>query len=418
VSRYLARQDILACGGKRLMASVRKRKWTHAGVQKEAWVVTYTDQGGKRRLKTFEKKKDADRFRTQVETEIEAGQHTPDSSTRTVRQVCEEHIRALEQQVKDDTLGQSRCAQVRMVCDLYISPTIGSRLFNGLTFADGDQLHKAMGARGISLRSAKHYLHCAKQLEAWAKKRGYTAKTPLSDYYREVRAGKTVISTFMLEDVKKLLVAIETLRHRGQVRTQAFTRCAVYLAAFCGLRHGEIMALQLEDVDWENSLIKVRHSLTRWQGLKGPKSRAGVRDIPAPPPVLSAIRLWLDSGFYVPNEANLVFRSKTGKGIRYYAFWAPWKTLLKEAGLSEGLHFHALRHFAASNMIVHGIDLPDVASLMGHATFDMTLQVYTHAIVGGNRRSGLFDKMAASLLDAPKSIVLVATIKQQETITY
>jgi integrase len=43
--------------------SVRKRAWTTAkGVKKEAWIVNYTDQGGTRRLKTFEKKKVADDF--------------------------------------------------------------------------------------------------------------------------------------------------------------------------------------------------------------------------------------------------------------------------------------------------------------------------------------------------------------------
>ncbi len=43
--------------------SVRKRAWaTAAGIQKEAWVVDYVDQVGKRQLKTFSKKKAADHF--------------------------------------------------------------------------------------------------------------------------------------------------------------------------------------------------------------------------------------------------------------------------------------------------------------------------------------------------------------------
>jgi integrase len=41
--------------------SIRKRTWkTTKGDAKEAWVVDYVDQAGKRRLKTFSKKKDAD----------------------------------------------------------------------------------------------------------------------------------------------------------------------------------------------------------------------------------------------------------------------------------------------------------------------------------------------------------------------
>ena len=52
------------------MASVAKRSWIHNGETKTKWVVRYTDQGGTRRMKTFPSKKTADRYGTQVETEI------------------------------------------------------------------------------------------------------------------------------------------------------------------------------------------------------------------------------------------------------------------------------------------------------------------------------------------------------------
>ena len=59
--------------------SIRKRTWkTARGEAKEAWVVDYTDQGGKRRLKTFKKKKEADAFETKAQFEITQGTHTPD----------------------------------------------------------------------------------------------------------------------------------------------------------------------------------------------------------------------------------------------------------------------------------------------------------------------------------------------------
>ena len=65
--------------------SVRKRTWkTATGEAKEAWVVDYADQGGKRRLKTFERKKDADAFRSQAHVEVRQGIHTPSSDSITV----------------------------------------------------------------------------------------------------------------------------------------------------------------------------------------------------------------------------------------------------------------------------------------------------------------------------------------------
>jgi hypothetical protein len=51
--------------------SVRKRSWTtDKGEAKSAWVVDYSDQGGKRRLKTFDKKRDADAYHAKVATEV------------------------------------------------------------------------------------------------------------------------------------------------------------------------------------------------------------------------------------------------------------------------------------------------------------------------------------------------------------
>jgi integrase len=60
--------------------SVRKRVWRNSnGSQGEAWVVAYADQSGKRHIKSFERKRDADAYRGSVSTDLRAGTHVPDS---------------------------------------------------------------------------------------------------------------------------------------------------------------------------------------------------------------------------------------------------------------------------------------------------------------------------------------------------
>ena len=54
------------------------------GAEKEAWVVDYVDQAGKRRLKTFTKKKAADYYAATANVEIRAGVHTADSASITI----------------------------------------------------------------------------------------------------------------------------------------------------------------------------------------------------------------------------------------------------------------------------------------------------------------------------------------------
>ena len=65
--------------------SVRKRTWTTPkGEAKTAWVVDYTDASGKRRLKTFAKKKDVDAFAATAHVEVREGVHVADSASVTV----------------------------------------------------------------------------------------------------------------------------------------------------------------------------------------------------------------------------------------------------------------------------------------------------------------------------------------------
>src|SRR5262249_60122442 len=62
--------------------SVRKRTWTNRdGSQGEAWVVNYTDRGGVRRLKSFDRKRDAECFQIGVAGEVRAGLHVPESQS-------------------------------------------------------------------------------------------------------------------------------------------------------------------------------------------------------------------------------------------------------------------------------------------------------------------------------------------------
>src|ERR1041384_1182463 len=69
--------------------SVRKRKWKTSGAEREAWVVDYIDQHGKRRLKTFETKKDAEGWKVNALHEVRQGIHTAASASRTVTEAWE-----------------------------------------------------------------------------------------------------------------------------------------------------------------------------------------------------------------------------------------------------------------------------------------------------------------------------------------
>jgi hypothetical protein len=65
--------------------SIRRRRWsTPDGTAKEAWVVDYSDQHGKRHIKTFARKKDAERYQAETAVSVRAGTHTADSTSVSV----------------------------------------------------------------------------------------------------------------------------------------------------------------------------------------------------------------------------------------------------------------------------------------------------------------------------------------------
>ena len=348
--------------------------------------VRYIDPAtGKRPSKTFRLKKDADAFRRKVEREIEDGLHTAASETKTVGDAADEFIEWNRGRERDGRIGYGRFYALENVVRVHIKPALGGLLFTDLTALHVERFYEAQAAKWSPTGARKKVCEF-KLIEEFAMKRGYTKRAVTPEALKSLRGIPPVkIKTFSPEQATKLLSQskIYTGRSDFLVRPQMFMACAIHLAAFSGLRRGEIMGLTLDHIDLDTGVFRIRHSLTAWDELKGPKTMAGNRDVPVPAVVCDMIRAWL-ARYYVENDRRLIFRSATGGLIAVADFQHRYWALLKRAGLhsnEDQFHFHALRHFAASWMIHHGLPLTDVASLLGHSKFDMTLQVYALSLI-------------------------------------
>ncbi|WP_159107372.1 site-specific integrase [Azospirillum sp. B506] len=384
------------------MASVRKREWQYNGEVKTAWVVNYTDQSGKRRLKTFDRKKEADAYRLKVETEIEKGEHTADGSSATVARVCDQFIKSAEERYKVGSIGTSTFYKYRLAVDRYIIPAIGSRRFNSLSWSDLETLQR--GFSKISPATAEGYLTTLKMIEDYAIRRGYTKKRIVRDYRLDFASSKKKkIRIPAVEDILSILKVVDERPRNYVIRGHMLLRCFVHLAAFCGLRYGEIAGLTKDNIDLENRMIMVRHSLTNWDELKEPKTEAGIRNVPIPAHIVALLKEWIEK-HQLMNDRDLVFRTSTGcpinSGNFHTHFWHP---LLKRAGLystdGDQLHFHALRHFTVSFMLNQGIPVTEVSRHVGHSRSDITLNTYAHALADDGQRQEAMDRIADVLLD-------------------
>jgi integrase len=136
---------------------------------------------------------------------------------------------------------------------------------------------------------------------------------------------------------------------------------AIYLvAAFTGLRRGELLALRWRDVDFEGSIIRVRSSYAAGQ-LTTPKS-GKVRSVPMAPDVAEALARLGQRRDWVGDD-ELVFPGEAGSYLDGSALRRRCGTALARAGLRP-LRFHDLRHTFGTRMIAKA-DIRRVQEWMG-----------------------------------------------------
>ena len=162
------------------------------------------------------------------------------------------------------------------------------------------------------------------------------------------------------------------------------------VALALGLRQGEALGLQWQDIDLVEGTLTVRRALQRQKGmglvLVEPKSRAGRRTIRLPEPLrlalvrhrvwqasqrLAAGELWEDGGF--------LFCQANGRPIDARRDWLDWKALLKAAGVRDA-RLHDARHTAATLLLQQGVPARVAMQILGHSQIGLTLGTYSHVV--------------------------------------
>jgi site-specific recombinase XerD len=135
----------------------------------------------------------------------------------------------------------------------------------------------------------------------------------------------------------------------------------------CGLRISELCDLRVEDINWNEQLVRVRG--------KGRKERL----VPIGAPALQAIENYqkLLANRPAPNHALFLRSSKGCRPMSPRTLQSRLKRYLEFAGLDPRLTPHTLRHSYATHLLDAGADLRSVQELLGHAHLGTT-QVYTH----------------------------------------
>jgi integrase len=239
-------------------------------------------------------------------------------------------------------------------------PAFGDQPLETITVASIDSWRTALG--GLSPRTKNKLLVVMHGIfrraqHVWNLPANPTASV---EKYRQRSSGD--IDVFTPEEVLALV------RAAGSEQD-----AAIYLlAAFTGLRRGELLALRWRDVDFAGSVVRVRASYAAGQ-LTTPKS-GKVRSVPMAPDVAAALaRLGQRANWVGDND--LVFPGEAGDYLDGSALRRRYTAALARAGLRP-LRFHDLRHTFGTRMIAKA-DIRRVQEWMGHADVQTTMR-YLH----------------------------------------
>lgn len=391
------------------MATVRKRTWKSAGAINTAWVADYTDQAGKRHIKTFATRKAADTWLVEARHEVSQGVHTASSASPTVAAAGEDWIA----QGETDGLERSTMRQYRQHLDYHIRPFIGVVKLAELSPAAVREFHNRLIAEGRSRVMAKKVVGSLGAILADAMGAGKVARNVVRDQSRQQRRQ----SRLEKRHERRLEVGVD-IPTKDEIRAlianaQGRWRPLIVTAVFTGLRASELRGLRWRDVNLDHAELTVRQRADRWGSIGSPKSDAGKRTVPLAPLAVNALREWRLA--CPKSDADLVFPNAKGRPQQLTAIHYRGLGALQEAcGITEPLldkagkpvlrpalvdgcpvfgddgeplmepvtrqkyGLHAFRHVAASLFIEQGFSPKRVQSLMGHSTIQMTFDTYGH----------------------------------------
>lgn len=149
---------------------------------------------------------------------------------------------------------------------------------------------------------------------------------------------------------------------------------AVRVAAYAGLRLGELLALRWRDVDLPGAALTISRAISA--GIEGPTKSGEVRRVPMADQTRAALeRLKQRNDYVAPDE--FVFVNALGRPLDGSALRRRYKRGRDAAGLRP-LRWHDLRHTFGSLLVAGGVDLVSVKDALGHSQLATTSR-YLHA---------------------------------------
>ena len=237
-----------------------------------------------------------------------------------------------------------------------VLPEFGATKLADLTRPDLQQFADRLLARGLSPSSIQRTLLPVRALYRRALSQGDLAVDPCAGLHLPAVRGRRL--RFASKEEAERLIAATPEEHRAIWAT----------AMYGGLRHGEMRALRVEDVDLAAGVIHVERGWDDSEGEIELKSHAGRRNVPIP----AILRDYLVEHRMAHPDPVLMFGNGEGRPLTPSNLQRRADKAWAEAGENR-ITPHECRHTYASLMIAAGVNAKALSTFMGHSTITITL---------------------------------------------
>lgn len=217
-----------------------------------------------------------------------------------------------------------------------------------------------LGKRGYKEASISRKTACLKAFFKFLLKENFKKNNVMKNISRNVKS-KSLPKSLSNEEINQIFKFLD------KENNNKFRNKAIFEILYgCGLRVSELINLDIENINFEESHIKCTG--------KGNKQRI----VPTNDNCLLSINNYIEyERNYLKNKkSKSLFLNNNGKRISRQSIWTTVKDCTKNLKLSIEVTPHTLRHSFATALLKGGANIREVQELMGHSSLSAT-QIYT-----------------------------------------
>ncbi|MBT2224444.1 tyrosine-type recombinase/integrase [Nonomuraea sp. NEAU-A123] len=360
----------------------------------------YVGPDGTEKSQSFpdRQKRQAEEWLTGIAADMSRGHYIDPRAARvTFRQFAEQW---LAERTGDPNTRASMGSQLR----IHAFPYIGARPLGSFQPGHIRAWVKQLEENGVRGSYAKTIYSNVRAVLNAAVDDGHLARNPCSA--RSVKAPAVETKRVVPWPAERVFAVRTALLERFQAM--------VDLGGGCGLRQGEIFAVDVDELDFDSDTLHVVQQLkySECRLVFAPPKGGKLRDVPLPGPVADRVRAHIKR--FPPVEITLpwgtadgplvtkrlIFTQESGELVRRPSFNnVHWKSALVASGViperkrgeshtaAREHGMHALRHFYASVLLDAGENIKALSEYLGHHDPGFTLRTYTHLMPSSQERT-------------------------------